>query len=107
MADWLLAACRGHGLAAIWQRRPAAARVEGATAAIFDAAELDGAECDELRRFVAAVHPSPAIALLSFPRIDDRRRALSAGATAVLSKPVAMADLFWQVDAAESRVGQA
>ena len=97
MADWLLAACRGHGLAAVWQRRPADARVEGATAAIFDAAELDDAECDELRRFAAAVQPGPVIALLGFPRIDDHRRALSAGAAAVLSKPVAVEDLFWQI----------
>ncbi len=104
MADWLLAACRGHGLAAVWQRRPAAARVEGATAAVFDAVELDDAERDELSRFAAAAQPSPTIALLAFPRIDDCRRALSAGAVAVLSKPVAMEDLFWQVDAASCRV---
>ncbi len=126
MAGWLLAACRDRGMAAIWHRRPAEpekgdsphlceapfgpfrqmgtvpffrpdARVEGATAAIFDAAELDDAECDELRRFAAAAQPAPVIALLAFPRIDDQRRALSAGATALLSKPVALMDLFWQI----------
>ena len=43
-----------------------------------------------MRRFAAAVQPGPAISLLAFPRVDDHRRALSAGATAVLSKPVAM-----------------
>jgi hypothetical protein len=125
MAGWLLAACRDRGLAAVWQRRPAEPEKgdsphlprptagwcppEGCfaqmgtvpffrpTAAIFDAAELDDAECDELRRFAAAAQPSPVIALLGFPRIDDQRRALSAGVTAVLSKPVALTDLFWQI----------
>jgi len=32
-------------------------------------------------------HPTPVIALLDFPRIEDYDRALEAGAAAVLSKP--------------------
>jgi len=38
------------------------------------------------------------IALLSFPRIEDHDRALSAGASIVLSKPLLMADLLGEIE---------
>jgi len=98
MADWLSAACRSHGLVTIWQRDSAFARVEGAMAAIFDGTDLCDDECDALRRFVVAVRPAPVIALLSFPRIEDHDRALSAGASVALSKPLMVEDLLEAVD---------
>jgi hypothetical protein len=98
MADWLFAACRSRGMAAVWQRRPAIDRVEGARTAIFDAAELDDSKYEELGRFVAAVRPCPVLALLAFPRIEDHQRALAAGAAVVLSKPLSVEDLFWQIE---------
>jgi CheY-like chemotaxis protein len=94
MTEWLSAACRSRGYATVWQRAAAAARVEGATAALFDTAELNENENGELRRMVATLDPAPVIVLLSFPRADDSKRALSAGAAAVVSKPLAVDDLF-------------
>jgi CheY-like chemotaxis protein len=41
--------------------------------------------------------PAPIVALLNFPRVEDRDRALAAGAAAVLSKPVLVEDLLWQL----------
>jgi hypothetical protein len=99
-ADWLSAACRRRGLATLWQRAPSADRVEGAAAAIFDGSDLGEDEHGELQRLAVALRPAPTVALLSFPRAEHHRRALSAGAAAVLSKPVAVEDLFWQLDAA-------
>ena len=75
------------------------AAVAGAAAVIFDAAELAPGQCDALRRLAARMNPAPVIAMLSFPRVEDRDNALSAGAAAVLSKPVAVEDLFWQIEA--------
>jgi len=98
MADWLSAACRSRGLVTIRQRDSAFARVEGATAGVFDGTDLCDDECDALRRFVVAVRPAPVIALLSFPRIEDHDRALSAGASIVLSKPLLMADLLGEIE---------
>jgi hypothetical protein len=97
MAQWLTAACRGHGYATVWQRLPATPQVAGAAAAIFDGTDLGSEEYRELQRLVAAVHPAPVIVLLAFPRIEDRDRARSAGAAAVVSKPVNVDDLFWEV----------
>jgi hypothetical protein len=97
MAEWLSAACRRRGLATLWQRASSADRIEGATAAIFDGADLDDDECGELKRLAAALGPAPVVALLSFPRTDTYDRARSAGAAAVLSKPVVLEDLFWQL----------
>jgi CheY-like chemotaxis protein len=97
MAQWLTAACRGHGYATVWQRLPARPQVAGAAAAIFDGTDLGSEEYRELQRLVAAVHPAPVIVLLAFPRIEDRDRARSAGAAAVVSKPVNVDDLIWEV----------
>jgi DNA-binding NarL/FixJ family response regulator len=98
MAEWLSAACRSRGFATVWQRPPAAARVEGALAAIVDVADFSPERCDDLNRLAATLHPTPVIALLAFPRIEDHRRALSAGAAAVVSKPLGVDDLFWELE---------
>ncbi|MBN1394243.1 MAG: response regulator [Pirellulales bacterium] len=92
--DWFRAACRSVGLSAVWHRGETLAPMEGVKAAVFDCDELNEAEIDELQRFSAAVRPAPAIVLASFPRIEDYDRALAAGASAVLSKPVTVDEVF-------------
>jgi CheY-like chemotaxis protein len=98
MADWLSAAVRQRGFATVWLRTPDSAKVERAAAAIYDGARFGDEECAELRRLAAAVRPAPVLALLGFPRIEDQRRAIAAGATAVVSKPLSVDDLYWQLD---------
>ncbi len=98
MADWLSAACRLCGCSTVWLRPSRSARVEGATAAIFDGSDGRKKEVDQLRRLARVLHPAPTIALLDFPRIEDRRRALAAGAAAVISKPLQLNDLSWALD---------
>ena len=101
--DWLSRACRRRGLSTVWQRDGVVARVEGATAAIFDCADLNDEELDDLHRFAAALHGVEVIALLSFPRIEDHRRALSAGAATIFSKPLTLNDLYLELDEIASR----
>jgi hypothetical protein len=98
-AEWLSAVCRSHRLATVCQRDSAFVRVEGAMAGIFDGTDLCGDEHGDLHRFVIALRPAPVIVLLSFPRIEDHRRALSAGASTVLSKPLFVEDLFESLSA--------
>jgi CheY-like chemotaxis protein len=97
-ADWLSAACRSRGFATVWQRPPVTAKIEGAKAAIFDGAQLSEEQCGDLHRLATSLEPVPVVALLAFPRVEDHRRALSAGAAAVISKPLAVDDLFWELD---------
>jgi DNA-binding NarL/FixJ family response regulator len=97
-ADWLSAACRRRGFATIWQRTPTTARARGATAIIFDGGSFDEVEYQQLQHLAATVRPTPVLALLAFPRLEDQRRALSAGAAAVLSKPLAVDDLCGELD---------
>ena len=78
-------------------------RVGGATAILWDGSDCRGEECEELRRLAAAMAPTPLVALLDFPRIEDFERAEAAGAAAVLSKPLQLADLFWELDRLEGR----
>jgi CheY-like chemotaxis protein len=50
----------------------------------------------ELREFCAAAAPAPpprVVAVLSFPRVEDRQAALAAGAAAVLGQPWQAEDL--------------
>jgi len=98
MQDWLRAACRRRGYETVWLEPHRPIRAEGATAAIFDGNECRGREAQSLRRLAAELGPTPIIALLEFPRVEDHARALAAGARAVLSKPLLMEDLFWQID---------
>ena len=98
MQDWLQAACAQRGYSTVWLLAHRPLPAEEVTAAIFDGNECRGEEAESLRQLAAALGPVPIIALLDFPRIDDRNRALGAGAHAVLSKPVLIEDLFWQIE---------
>lgn len=97
MYDWLSAACRWRGYSTVWLREDRARGVAGVRAGIFDATECREEEAASLSGLAAAIRPSPVVALLDFPRVDDCDRALRAGATAVLSKPLLIDDLFWQL----------
>ncbi len=108
--EWLSAALRRRGCSTVWLRPPAhsvghvpcptdgMAQVEGATAAIFDGSDCRDHELGQLKRLAAALRPAPIVALLDFPRVEDRNRAIAAGAAAVVSKPLYLDDLFWQLD---------
>lgn len=98
MHQWLSAACRRRGYSTIWLQTHRMARVDRATAAIFDATECLGEELRQLELLRRSVGPAPIIALLDFPRVGNCQRALAAGASAVLSKPLLLEDLFWQMD---------
>jgi len=98
MHEWLAAACAGRGYRSVWLRPHRTVRVEGATAAIFDGNECRAEEIEAIERLARSLDQIPIIALLDFPRVDDRNRALAAGARAVLSKPLRIDDLFWQID---------
>jgi DNA-binding NarL/FixJ family response regulator len=98
MQDWLRAACKRRGYETVWIEPHRPMPTLNATAAIFDGNECRGREAQSLRRLADALGPVPIIALLEFPRVDDHTRALAAGARAVLSKPLLIEDLFWQID---------
>jgi CheY-like chemotaxis protein len=123
MRDWLSQACRRAGYATVaaagdgWRvgnrnaicHKPAttylpppvarhAPPVQGARAALFDAFDCRGDELEQIGRLAAVLRPAPVIVLMSFPRVEDRDRVLAAGAAALLSKPVALEDLYWQIE---------
>ncbi len=95
--EWLSAACRASGYATVWLRPPRPTHVEGALAVIFDGTDGHRVEHERLKRLAESFAGTPIIALLDFPRIEDHRRAKSAGAAVVLSKPLQLDDLFWEL----------
>lgn len=103
MHDWLAAACRRRGYSTLWLRPPYEPPGEVLAAAIFDTTECQGQELDQLQGVAMRLSPTPVVALLDFPRVEDRDRALMAGAAAVLSKPLLIEDLYWQLDQLATR----
>ncbi len=98
MQDWLRAACRRAGYTATWHRPGVSPPHEPPVAAIFDANDRPRRPYEHLRQFAVDVHPAPVIALAGFPRVEDRDEALASGASSVLSKPLLLEDLFWELD---------
>ena len=103
MQDWLSAACRLRGYSTIWLAPGRTTKVTGTKAAIFDGCRCDEVEIGQIEELSGLIgsadgKSAPIVALLDFPRIEDHARAMAAGAAAVLSKPLAIDDLFWQLD---------
>ena len=97
-------ACRMRGYSTVWVRPGSAGfRVEGVTAAIWDAVEGNPHEIDELRRLCDALGRPPVVALMDFPRIDACGRVIAAGASCVVAKPYLLDDLFDRLDHILSR----
>lgn len=94
MAGWLSAACRAGGYSTVRLGGTCWPQVEGVTAGIFDATDLGPDEAAALERMVHALGRTPVVAILGFPRVEHRDRALACGATAVLSKPLLLEDLL-------------
>ncbi len=101
--DWLSTACRQRDYATLWLRGPQYPKVEGFAAILLDGTDFRGAEFNALRQIAERYPRTQLIALLDFPRIEDRRRLLEAGAAAVFSKPISAEDLFLEVERGEGR----
>jgi len=97
-ADWIAATCQMRGYSTIVVDSFEKSVIECAAAGIFDRSFLDDMGTRELKHFKEYLNDSPVIVLLDFPRVEDRQRAISNGAAAVLSKPVEINDLFWLLD---------
>ena len=96
--DALAGACRATGYATVWLRDDQHIRVAGPTAVLWDDNHCDRPQAARIAVVAESVQPAPVVAILHFPRPGDRERALEAGAAAVLSKPLLLGDLFWQLD---------
>jgi hypothetical protein len=92
--DWLSAAYRQRGYSTLWLRGPKYPRAEGFLTILIDGTDFQGAEFDAFRKIAASYPQTRRIALMDFPRIEDRRRLLQAGAAAVVSKPLCVEDLL-------------
>lgn len=95
MAEMLCDVCSRHGYATIWIDPRRTLQLEGVGAVVWDATGDQWTECSA----VAAEFPAtPLLALIDFPRSDEIRQTLAAGAAAVLSTPLLLDDFFHQLD---------
>lgn len=87
ICDWLVAACQRRGMSAITLRRAPAGQIEGVSLLLWDAGLPSPQAIEAFRLGLRQFPGSEAIVLADFPRDDDVRSFLAAGATAVRSKP--------------------
>ena len=97
MADWLADACRSQGFAVIRTTVSRPCDASGVEAVLWDAGLAADANIAELESLRLAFPDAQRIALVDFPRLEHCERLLAAGATAVLSKPVLLAELAAQL----------
>ncbi|MCR4411081.1 MAG: hypothetical protein NUV77_01500 [Thermoguttaceae bacterium] len=91
---WLSAVLRAGGLATTWIRPGSVPRIDGARAGVFDADACQADQWEDLSRLVRSLSGAAVVVLMDFPRAEDRRRLVAAGAVSVLGKPVLLDDLF-------------
>jgi hypothetical protein len=94
LANWLERTCRAWGYSAAWFRPGSMPALASTAAIIWDAWRLDEAELAQLHARASV----PQMVLLDFPHWEDRQRAIEAGATVVLAKPLRLDDLRWHLD---------
>lgn len=106
--DGLSAACQKVGYATLWCPGDRRHGFGGATAAIWDGTFQGRVDFEQLNRISNRLVDVPVIALLSFPRHDQVRRARTSGADAVVSSPFMLVDIWNAIRAtAEPSVGGA
>lgn len=103
MAQWLVDACRACGLATVRVSPQRADDFQGAELVLWDVGPDESRATAELGMLKRAFPSSDILALVSFPRLEDRQRLLAAGVAAVLAKPLSAADLSWHIGAGAER----
>jgi CheY-like chemotaxis protein len=90
-------ACRLGGYRPLLVREGQPAAASGALAVIWDADVERMSDLAAIRNVRACAGQAPLLALATFPRADDCRRAAEAGLAGVISKPFLVQDLLWHL----------
>ncbi|HJT36631.1 MAG TPA: response regulator, partial [Pirellulales bacterium] len=98
MAEWLVATCRAHGWTTVWNSDWRSAELQGADVVVWDVGPIEPAAFDILQEIRDVFGDAPVVALTDFPRVEGQQQLTAAGAAAVLSKPLLVTDLAWQLD---------
>jgi len=99
-------ACRHGGYSTVWFPPANPSYSDGLAAAIWDGDGWDAFDVRLLEKTVQQHQPAPVVALLDVVRRSDYDRALAAGASSAIAKPLLVSDLLWQLDAVLSEIGQ-
>ena len=97
-ANALMDACREGGYSAVWLGAVPSTAICGAAACLWDIGAFGPPKLVEAHDLLRQLAPLPIVAVMGFPRIDDRRQLLREGIAAVVSKPYLIDDLLWQLN---------
>ncbi len=98
MQDWLARACRRWGYSVRWRCRADDEQGQPPDFIIYDAAADARQEASLLGDVSGRWPRTPIVVLCDFPRTTDRDLLLAQGASTVVSKPLLIEDLFWEID---------
>lgn len=98
MAEWLVATCRAHGWTTVWNAGWRSAELQGADVVVWDVGLIEPGWFEILQKIRDVFGDAPVVALTDFPRVEGQQQLTAAGAAAVLSKPLLVTDLAWQLD---------
>lgn len=97
-AEPLVDACRAGGWLVLWLPPAAELAIAGPSVLVHDATGDARIAAAEIEQLSSRWRPAAVISLCSFPRVNDHRRLVAAGAAAVLSKPLLVDDLLATVE---------
>jgi CheY-like chemotaxis protein len=100
MGQWLVDSCGALGYRAQWHRTCGGPFNSRADLVLLDVAAVDEQAVETLHRLVDRHPGARVIVVAGFPRPDQTARLLEAGAKSVVSKPLLLEDLCWQMAAA-------
>ncbi|HEX7447266.1 MAG TPA: hypothetical protein VF306_06965 [Pirellulales bacterium] len=103
LAEWLVGSCQMLGWAAVWSSAWSSLKTQGANVVVWDAGLIVPQTFQRLQEIRKVFRNTPVVALADFARIDQQRRLMAGGAAAVLSKPLVLSDLGWQLSQSQVR----
>ena len=109
--DTLADVCRVGGFSALWLKDPETIHLRGLSAILCSGGTSHGHDLHRIEELIQQFSGLPVVAVLGYPRLEDRQRVLAAGAAGLLSKPYLVDDLLVKlnqaIDASCSRSSRA
>ena len=93
----LLDACQACGYHGLWLKQQTGASASGLDVVLWDLRDRELEDTTLVAGKKSALGDIPVIAIIGFPRPDDFEKARELGLAALISKPLEINDLAWQL----------
>lgn len=98
--DALGEALRQAGYATVWLPETSWRNIRGVTAIVWDGGHCQWSQPQQMNELRTLIDMAPVVALMDFPRHDDKALLGKVGVSAIVSRPFLLSDLTYQVSLA-------